>query len=428
LLEKLPLFALAAASCVMTLWAQSEAIVSNESVPFSLRLGNAVISYVAYLGLLFYPMCLAVLYPHPESALPIWKIALSVLVLVMISVAAVLFRRRRPYLLVGWFWYLIMLLPVIGLVQVGLQSRADRYTYLPQIGLAMVIAWAAAEACRAWPFCRRMAWPAAALLLPTLMACSYHQVSFWENTETLWRRALECTSRNLVAQNNLGFILAGQGRFNEAMEYYRKALEIHPDYAEAHANLGEALIKLKRLDEAVEYLQGALKIVPDSPETRNNLGVALVEKGRLNEAAAQFRRALEIKPTYDEALTNLCNATGAQGVAQLQSGHPREAAELFKQVVALKPDSFKAHNNLGRALLEAGEPREAISHLETALRLRPDYTIAYYNLARAYALNRQPSEALAAAQKALNLARSQNQPSQVKEIEDWINSNLHSER
>ena len=234
-IEKLPLLVLAAACCAITLWVQGEAVLPDERLPFCWRAANALVSYVAYVGQLFCPMGLAVFYPHPGAHLPLWKVAGAAVLLVSISAAAVSCRRRAPYVLVGWLWYVGMLVPVVGLVQVGAQEMADRYTYLPQIGLCISLAWLAAAACRHWPSPRWASSMAATVVLLALMACAWRQTSFWRDSEALWTRALACTSRNNVAHTNLGIFLAGQGRLDEAISQYRRALDIKPNFAQRTA-------------------------------------------------------------------------------------------------------------------------------------------------------------------------------------------------
>ncbi len=246
--EKLPLFALVAVSCVATVWAQGSALAPVEYLPLGLRTGNALISYVAYLGQLFFPVGLAVFYPHPEGNLPAWKIIGAMLVLAAISAGVWAYRRRRPYLLVGWLWYLGILVPVIGLVQVGLQAMADRYTYLTQIGLYISLVWAGADLCRSWSYRRWLCRAASSLVLVILMGCAWRQTSFWCDSEALWTHALACTSWNKVAYSNLARALADRGQVDAAIAHYQKALEIKPDFAEAHYSLGNALARRGQVD------------------------------------------------------------------------------------------------------------------------------------------------------------------------------------
>ena len=237
-IEKLPLFALVVISCLVTRWAQRKAAVPFDLLPLSWRIGNALVSYVAYLGQFLYPTGLAVFYPHPSFRLSMEAVVGAALVLAGISAAAVACRRRCPYLLVGWLWYVGMLVPVIGLKQVGGQARADRYTYLPQIGLCLAIAWGVAELCRSRVYLRRPCGVMAALVLAVLMACAWRQTCFWHDSEALWIHTLACTSPNSLARNNLGSHLADCGRLEAAMAQYRQALKIQPNYGPAYEKMG----------------------------------------------------------------------------------------------------------------------------------------------------------------------------------------------
>ena len=239
-IEKLPLLALAAAASVATILAQSEAMKMNTYVSLPWRLGNTLVSYVAYLGQLFCPLGLAVFYPHPENHLPVWKVAVAFLVLAGITFGA-LVSWRRPYLLVGWLWYLGMLVPAIGLVQVGFQAMADRYTYLPQIGLSIALAWGVADVSRSWPCRRWVCGIGSALVVASLMACAWLQTSYWRDSETLWTHAVACTSQNAKAHTYLGMALGDLKRLDEAIAHFRQALEIKPDDADARSHLDSTL-------------------------------------------------------------------------------------------------------------------------------------------------------------------------------------------
>jgi protein O-mannosyl-transferase len=414
-LEKAPLLVMSAASCVVTIWAQSEALADSELTPLYLRINNALVSYFAYLGQFFYPAGLALPYPHPGSDLPMWKVAGTLLVLAAICVAAVVWKRRYPYLLTGWFWYLGMLLPVIGLVQVGSQAMADRYTYLPQIGLCIALAWGVANLCRGWTYRFFACGAASVVVLVVLIACAWRQTSFWRNSETLWLRSLDCTSPNFVPHYNLAIFLGLAGRTSEAIEHYQEALKLKPEHSEAHNNMGNALARLGRNDEAIEQFQQALIIQPDYAEADNNLGVALVQSGRIEEAGKYFEKALTLNPDFADAHNNL-------GGVLLNTGQLPAAADHFKKAIQFKPNFYEAHNNLGIALANLDRPGEAIEQYKLTLQIKPDFTKAYFNLARAYAQMNRPAEAIAAGEKTLTLARSQGDAIQVKQVEDWMNS------
>ncbi len=223
--EKIPFFVLAAASCVVTLAANRSAVKPLEQLPFLWRLANAAVAYVAYLGNMLYPVGLAVLHPVPKGPPPAWETAAAVTLLLAISTAAFVLRRKCPYLLVGWLWYLGTLVPVIGLVRAGNEGMADRFTYLTQIGLYMAIAWGAVHVVRSWPDCRWGIAAVAALVVAGLMGCASQQTQYWHDSETLWKHTLECIPQNPIAENNLGNALAARGEFGEAIDHYQKALE-----------------------------------------------------------------------------------------------------------------------------------------------------------------------------------------------------------
>jgi tetratricopeptide (TPR) repeat protein len=437
--EKVPLLMLAGVSCVVTSLAQSRAIVPVDIVPIASRIANALVSYVAYIGQFFYPTGLAVFYPYPEDGLPVWKIVVAAAVLGGISVAALLAWRRLPYLFVGWFWYVGMLVPVIGLVQVGSQAMADRYTYLPQIGLCIALAWGAANVAIGWPY-RRLAYSVGSVLLVVaLMACTWRQTAFWRNSETLWTRASECTPRNALVDHNLGMALAGRNELDAAARYYRRALETKPDYALAHNNLAKVLERQGRKDEAIVEYGKAIESDPGYADAYNSLGVVLADRGRLDAAIAQFIEALAIKP--DDALThnNLAKALERQGrkdeaiveygkaialdpdyataqndlgVILASRGQLDAAIALFRKALELKSDSAKIHVNLGTALSEKGAIRDAMAHWREAIRLQPGNLLAVNQLAwtmatRPEASVRNGKEAAELAQWAVRLSREQ---------------------
>jgi len=329
--EKIPLFALAAGSCAATILTQGEAISEGNRISFSARILNALVSYMAYLGKFFYPAGLAARYPHPRADLPAWKVVVALLLLASISLA-VMACRRRPYVLVGWLWYLGMLVPVIGLVQVGGQAMADRYTYLPQIGLCVALAWGAAQTAASWPHRRWVCGAGSALLLAILIASAWRQATFWRDNKTLWTHAIACTSGNALAYTNLGNVLGSEGRLDEAIEYYRKAVQAQPDFFKAHFNLGNALLYGKgQRDEAIAHYQKALKIKPDFAEGHCDLGDAFFFSGRLDEAIAEYRRTLEINPDIAGAHYNLASALHRKGRFD-------EAKLHYQKALKLKPD------------------------------------------------------------------------------------------
>jgi tetratricopeptide (TPR) repeat protein len=360
--EKVPFLLLTVAVCVATVLAQSNAIGSVEDFDLPSRIGNALVSYADYLGQMFYPVGLAVFYPHPRDRLPAWNVVLSVLVLLMISAGVMAGQRKRPYLLVGWLWYLGMLVPVIGFVQAGSQARADRFTYLPQIGLYIMAAWGAMELCGAMRYRRAVLGSAAGVILAGLLGGAYVQTGYWKDSVSLWMHSLACTSESSLARNNLGNALANQGKLTEAIQQYERALQLKPDYAEAHNNLGDALAAQGKLTEAIQQYERALQIKPDNACALINLGSALAGQGKLTEAIQQYERALQIKPDYAEALNNLGNVLSLQEKLT-------EAIQYYERALQIKPDYADAHINLGNVLARQGKLTEATQHFQQALTL-----------------------------------------------------------
>jgi len=397
IVEKLPLLALSVMVCVVTLFAQKEAITP---LPLSVRVGNALVSYVAYLGQMIYPVGLAAYYPHPGNSLALWKIIAAFILLPGISLGAVVARRRQPWFLMGWLWYLGMLVPVIGLIQSGMRARADRYTYLPQIGLYILLTWAVVELTASWRNRRWLLGGGAIAVLVALIVCARMQTSYWRNDETLWTHALACTSGNSIAHNNLGSAFRQQGRLNEALAQFQKALAIDPNDEDVYNNLGNVFFQQKRTDEAISCYQKALALDPNFAEAHNNLGDVFLQQGRMNDAITQFQAALKIKPDYAEAHYNLGNALRRQGKVN-------EAIAQFQKALALKPQFAEAHYNLGNALLQQGQIKEAIAQFQTALMIKPDYVDAQNNLA--WILATSPEAALRNGTKSVELAERANQ-------------------
>jgi tetratricopeptide (TPR) repeat protein len=371
--EKLPLFGLSAASCAITLLAQKQALEASLKPPLVERVGNALVSYAVYLGQMVWPARLAVLYPYPEGNLRVPHVVLALLLLLMISVAFFLWRKKYPFLLVGWLWYLGMLVPMIGIIQVGSQVRADRYAYLPQIGLYLLLAWSAMELFNQWRHSRVILAAAASLIIIALITRSYFQTFYWQDTETLWKHATATTSNNYIASNNLAQFLFQSGRFDEAIAECQRALKIKPDFAAAHNNLGAALVENRRggngarrqdgaVDEAIVHYQTALQIDPDFAQAHSNLGIALLLKGQVDEAIVHYQKALEINPNYAEARYNLGNAF-------LAEGKYGESIANYEAALRKRPDYFEAHYNLGRVLATIGKTDKALEQFNEALRI-----------------------------------------------------------
>ena len=366
--EKLPLLILSAASCVITLFAQTGAYQSIENVPPSFRVGNALMTCVVYLGQMVWPAGLALFYPYPQKVLAAWEVALAATLLATLSVAAWSSRRKQPWLLTGWIWYLAMLLPVLGIIQVGGQAHADRYTYLPQIGIYVAVTWLVAEWATIWRIDRVALGVLMAAVLAVLMVCGWKQTSYWQNNENLWTHSLACTTNNYLAHYNLALSLGKQGRTDEAIEHYQKTLQIKPDFSECHYSLAVALAQQGRLDEAITHYQQSLQITPDRAKAHINLGVAFVQKGRVAEAIAQFQQALRIEPANPEILNNLAWLLAAGPEALLRNGS--QAVELARQADKLTGgETPMILSTLADALAESGRHQEAVETAQHALRL-----------------------------------------------------------
>jgi protein O-mannosyl-transferase len=408
-LEKLPFFALVAASSLVTFIVQRRGgAVSTALSPYA-RVANALVAYVRYIRKMFWPSDLSVLYPHPGHW-PAWEVAGAVALLLAICAVAILLGRRRPYLVVGWLWFCGTLVPVIGLVQVGIQSMADRYTYLPLIGVFIMLVWGIAEWLPNRPWRTQVLATLSLLVLAACTLLTARQIQFWRNSEALFRHAVKVTQDNYLAYNNLGFYLNGQGRKTEAIENYQQALRINPVYEDAlnnlgyalaeqkkyleaiplyeaalrvrpnhvevHNNLGNALSEIGKIDEAIKHYLIVLQQQPDHADANNNLGIALAMQGKLDEAVPHFRAAIRSNPKYASAHSNLGNAFAVQHKLD-------DATKEYREALRLKPEDAQAHNNLGNALAEQGKVEEAIGQYGEALRLNADNPEACFNLGMA---------------------------------------------
>jgi tetratricopeptide (TPR) repeat protein len=421
--EKLPLVALIVPCCVTTFLMQRIGMRPLTVIPFAARVANALVSYIAYLGQYFYPVNLVAFYPHPGGALPIWKPAGAALVLVAISVAALVWRRAHPYVLIGWLWYLGMLVPVIGLVQVGRQQMADRYTYLSQIGISIALAWGIVYLSRSWSRRRSVLGCAAVLVIASLMVISWRQTSYWRDSTTLWTHAVQCNPRNYLAHVNLGNVAVQRGRIDEAIGCYRRALEIDPGYPLTHCNLGQTLLMRHREEEAVEHLQKAMEldpqlagayynlanvmvqrkqldqavvyyrktveINPDFASAHNNLGAALADQGKFDAAIAQYHQALELNPRYVDSYYNLA-------CALYRRGRIDEAIAQWRKALQLNPANAQAHLCLGQVALQQRHLDAAIDHFRKALSVNPQLTDASQYLALALSQQQKTTPASAA--------------------------------
>jgi tetratricopeptide (TPR) repeat protein len=382
--EKLPLFGMSAAAAGATYLVQqsSGAVRTSDQFPWLLRVENGLVSYVVYIARMFWPARLAVFYPYPV-AVPVWQAAAAALALGAILILVLRSVRKRPYLAVGWLWYLIMLAPVIGVVQVGAQSRADRYTYLPMIGLTIMLAWGAADLIRLVPRAEPALAALAAATCAAAVAVTWVQTGYWRDSRTLFQHAVDVTDRNYLAHHNLGVALAETpDGLEQAIVHFQAALRIKPDYARAHTDLGSAFARLGRLSEAMAEYRAALAIDPDLAVPHNNLGNTYAQAGRWNEAISEYDVALRLDPDYTDARHNLAEAEYNLGLALARTnGRGFEAIAHLEAALRIRPDYPEAHNNLGVLLSQdPGRLGEAIGHFQAALRIDPNYADAHVNL------------------------------------------------
>jgi tetratricopeptide (TPR) repeat protein len=431
-LDKLPFLGLSILFSAITFYVQRKggAVSSLTTITLSGRLENAVVSYIRYLGKMFWPVELAVLYPHPLHW-PIWKVAACLVALILISGAVIWQRRARPFLFAGWFWFLCALIPVIGIVQVGLQSMADRYTYIPLIGVFFALVRLGNDfVTRAGLTVVKLALVVAGVILFACALATRYQLQYWANSEVLFRRTVSVTKDNFLAYNNLGFHLSKHGKIDEAIENYYKAIAIHscyedalnnlgyayegkkeyqkaigfyeralrcnPNHVEVHNNLGNAFADIGDIDKAMAHYEFVLAHDPSHADANSNYGIALAMKGRLDEAIQHFEKAIKTRPNFAGAHSNLGNAYAAK---------KNWSKAIAEYLISLKldPKDSQAENNLGNVLCEQGQLEEGIVHYQKALQLNPENPEGNFNLGVALEKSGQLAQALLHFREAVRL-------------------------
>ena len=369
--EKMPFFILIpAASIAAFLTQQRGGVISSLSlIPIYLRAENIVVSYASYLWNMFWPFSLSAIYPYPEY-LPVWLVATSLFFLVLISALAILTINKAPWFIVGWLWYTGTLVPVIGIVVIGPHAMADRFTYIPLIGIFIIIAYGIPELLRKLQNMETYLAVTASVLLLCLMSATWNQVNYWRNSLTLFKHALEVTEKNPLAHLNMGNALLEKGDIEEARNHYVASLQIFPDSDEVHNNLGTVLMRMGKTSEAIEHHRKALQINPDSVSALNNLGNALKKAGRTDEAIECFTRALKIQPDSVELNFNL-------GLLLSNSGKPNEAIRCFAKALEANPSLYTAHFNMGQAFRELNKTSDAAKQFKLALQINPSYVAAH---------------------------------------------------
>ena len=380
--EKVPFIALSAASSVITMFAQHAggSMASVKTVPFTFRAVNALWAYVLYIGKMIWPLNLAVIYPLPAT-LTITQGLIAGLFLAGTSLLAARSAKRHPYLLVGWLWYLVTLVPVIGLVQVGRQAMADRYTYIPFIGLFIMIAWGARAIAGDSRFRRIALSSVSVLILGAFAALTWLQTSYWKDSLTLFSHAAEAVRHNYIAHEAAGRILAERGRFDEATYHYAEALRISPNDERSLIGMGNVLVKQGKIEEGISYTKKALTMKPDSADAHFNVGYALLQQGRDREALDQYFEGLRNDPENADIHHIVGVLLGAQGKLD-------ESIRHFTEALRIRPDHAEAHYGLGVALLRQKKVDDSIVQFTEALRLKPDFAQARLSLDQAMHLKK----------------------------------------
>ena len=431
-MEKVPFLALSTCSCLVTLLTQRQGPHAIDQLPFLWRLNNAFVSYVTYIWQMLWPVRLAVFYPHLNNRLPLVEVTVAIAFLIGVSLLAIYLRQSKPYLVTGWFWYLGMLVPVIGLIQVGEQAHADRYTYLPQIGLYIVIVWLIGDLLLepTSRVRRAIVGVAAAIIIVSLSARAFGQTSYWKNSETLWNHTLSVTSDNDVAHNNLGFLFLRSGELDKAISEFQTALDIRSRNTQRHYSLGAALIQnnmgnafaRKQLwNQAIDHLQEAARLRPDYADAYFNLGSVLFQQGRIDQAIARWQKALAIRPTDAEAHRNVASALRKQG-------NVKGAIAEYEQALNITPEDNVALNNLAWILATSSDASirdgaRSVTLAVKAVQASGDKDPNFIRtLAAAHAAVGQFAEAVATAATAKALATTQNKPELASRLEQEIAS------
>jgi tetratricopeptide (TPR) repeat protein len=408
-LEKIPFFVLSLASSVVTYLVQRGAVAPLDTLPVSFRLGNAAVTYFRYVSKSFWPLDLAVLYPLPTHW-PSGLVTISILFVLACSVFCLRLARRYPYLFVGWFWYLGTLVPVIGLVQVGVQSMADRYLYIPGIGLFIAMVWGFNALVGAWP---QKNWIAAGMGIAVLVGCTavtWRQLQFWQNSITLFSYAKAVVPENYMIDNHLGEALDEVGQFDMAIPILEKSVRLNPANARGFSELGTAFAQQGKLPDAIESFRNAVHLRPYDAVLHYDLGAELLENGQWAEAASELLTALQLNPNFAAAHRSLA-------IVLLKRGETNAALQHFSEAVNLNPGWTDAHFDYGMALLNNNQPEKAALEFSVAVALAPEQARGHYRLGQALFRQRRSSEAVAEFWKALRL--DPNSPDALNELA-WI--------
>ena len=402
LLEKLPLFAVALVSCVVTFIVQQSggAMRTTDQYSIGVRAANAVVCCVTYIGKMVWPARLSIFYPHPTDTLPVWLVISCAVALVAVTYAAIRAARSRPYVTVGWLWYLVTLVPVIGLVQVGRQAMADRYTYVPLIGLFIIVAWGIpdllARVLRSARIRNAALGTAACMVIAACAVTTWCNLAYWKGPVEVFEHALQSTRGHYGVHYLLADAYFDTGKQDQAIRHLEQAIKANPRFAPAYVSLGRIRLGQGKPDRAVALYEEALRIDPRSSSAHNNLGYVLLQRGRIDQAIEHFQQAVENDPRPAQAQYHL-------GVAYQRLGNLPEAMKHYKSAVRIDPDMANAHFSLATALTRQGLLDDATSELEEALRLEPDMPEAHFYMGYVLSLSNEPERAISHLRTAIRL-------------------------
>ena len=374
-LEKIPLFVPVIISSCLTFMAQqsSGAVKSLESFTLTVRAANAFVSYVSYAVKAIWPHNLTVFYPHPGNSLPLWQVFGAILLVGGASVLAIRSLKKYPYIAVGLFWYLGTLVPVIGLIQVGPQAMADRYTYIPMTGLFIIIAWGFSDLSTKWHYRKIVLTLFAVIILSVLAVSTFFQLGYWRSSIALFEYAVNITENNYLAHNNLGAALLEKGKLDKAVLHIKESLRIEPGCKAALYNLGAALFAKGKLDKAVLHYNDVLKINPEDAIVHNNLADVLSVQGKLDEAVLHYNKALKINSDHADAHCSLGSLLARQNKF-------KEAMFHLAEAIRINPDYAEAYNEIGVILFQQGKYKKAEVFFSKAVQIKPSYTEARKNI------------------------------------------------
>lgn len=387
--EKIPFFALTIISCLITFVVQQAggAVAKINQVSITARLFNIPASYMTYILKMLWPTRLAVIYTLSNERLSLWHTVAATLILVGITLHIVRRMRTHPYLLIGWLWFLGTLVPVIGLIQVGSQAFADRYTYIPMTGLFIIIAWATPNILEKWQNRKTVLTRSAIIVLVLLSITTLLQLRHWRNSYNLFSHALKVTENNHIAHSMLAHSLRIQGKIEQAIPHNYEAIRIYPDYLNAHYGLGLDLFEIGRTKDAIVHFNHAIRINPNYVKAYNSLAAAFIRLKQFDKAIQSSQKALQIAPNFADAHYNLATAL-------YEKGRIDDAINSFNQTLRLDPTQFKAHNNLGVIFSELGQTDQAIHQWQMAVKINPDDDLSHYNLADTFAKKGNLTQAL----------------------------------